>query len=606
MTPEEIRKIPVDLPGQFKRHFPRYVAGLLLLAIYQTGQWWFDMTMQDAINAATSGRSERAVELGVLLILVSLGAFFVRVLSRVVVFNAGRIGEYELRSALLERLQSLGTAFYQKMPTGEIMSRATNDLMQVRLLLGFGILNAINTLFGLVSAFAVMISIEPKLTWAALAPLPVLFWVTQRFSSQIYSRQKANQVALGEMSDQVQASVTGTRVIRSFNLEQAQAERFQQTNEKYLEKSLSLARLRGMMGPIMQSITSVGILIVFWYGGMLVVSGDLDQGGFLVFFRALARLTWPLMALGFLAGLVARGRAAYSRLLEIYNATPEIIDGPLQAPAEVRGAIEVRHLSYAYGDQRVLDDVSFSLPAGGSLAIVGRTGTGKSTLSKLLPRLENAPRGTIFLDGIDICDLPLHTVRGAIGYAQQNPFLFSTTAGRNIGLALDAPDSELSLVTIREAAAQAHVLEELLGLPDGLDTVVGERGVQLSGGQKQRVSLASAFVLGPSVLVLDDPLSAVDSKTERGILDAIDEQMAERGVILITHRVAAARRCDRILVLDGGRIIESGTHEELCELGGVYAGFAEEQRIESELEKLEDWVPSSSRAPGDSLSGGTQ
>ncbi len=606
MSPEEIRKIPVDLPGQFKRHFPRYIAGLLLLAVYQTAQWWFDMTMQDAINAATSGKSELAVRLGLLLIAVALGAFFVRVLSRVVVFNAGRIGEYELRSALLERLQSLGTAFYQKMPAGEIMSRATNDLMQVRLLLGFGILNAINTLFGLVSAFAVMISIEPKLTWAALAPLPVLFWVTQRFSSQIYARQKENQEALGEMSDQVQASVTGTRVIRSFNLEVAQAERFQQTNQNYLDKSLSLARLRGMMGPIMQSITSVGILIVFWYGGMLVVAGDLDKGGFLVFFRALARLTWPLMALGFLAGLVARGRAAYARLVEIYTATPEIVDGPLPPPDVVRGEIDVRHLSYSYGDHRVLEDVSFHLPAGGSLAIVGRTGVGKSTLSRLLPRLENTPRGTIFLDGVDICELPLDTVRGAIGYAQQNPFLFSTTAGRNIGLALDEPDAEPSLLTIRQAAAQAHVLEELLALPDGLDTVVGERGVQLSGGQKQRVSLASAFVLGPRVLVLDDPLSAVDSKTERGILDAIDEQMAERGVILITHRVAAARRCDRILVLDEGRIIESGTHEELCRLGGVYAGFAEEQRIESELEKLEDWIPSSSRPSGEPVPGGAR
>jgi ATP-binding cassette subfamily B protein len=303
------------------------------------------------------------------------------------------------------------------------------------------------------------------------------------------------------------------------------------------------------------------------------------------------------MALGFLAGLVARGRAAYSRLLEIYNAEPEIVDGPLEAPADIRGALEVRHLSYSYGENLVLEDVSFALPPGGSVAIVGRTGVGKSTLSKLLPRLENTPPGSVFLDGIDICDLPLDAVRGAIGYAQQNPFLFSTTAGRNIGLALDDPDSEVSLLTIREAAAQAHVLEELLGLPDGLDTVVGERGVQLSGGQKQRVSLASAFVLGPRVLVLDDPLSAVDSKTERGILDAIDEQMEERGVILITHRVAAARRCDRILVLDEGRIVESGSHVELCRSGGIYAGFAEEQRIESELEKLEDWAPTSTVPP---------
>jgi ATP-binding cassette subfamily B protein len=354
------------------------------------------------------------------------------------------------------------------------------------------------------------------------------------------------------------------------------------------------------MAPIMQSITSVGILIVFWYGGSLLVAGDLDAGGLLVFFRALGRMTWPLMALGFLVGLIQRGRAAYSRLREIFDAVPDIEDGHRDAPESVQGAIEIRDLSYSYGDQEVLSSVSFKLPPGGSLAILGRTGSGKSTLARLLPRLENAPRGTIFLDGVDICDLPLSTVRGAIGYAQQNPFLFSTTAGRNIGFSLDDPDSPASLLTIREAGKRAHVLDELLGLPDGLDTVVGERGVQLSGGQKQRVSLASAFVLGPRVLVLDDPLSAVDAKTERGILDAIDEQMSERGVILVTHRVAAARRCDRILVLDDGRIVESGTHDELCASGGIYSAFAEEQRIESELSKLNEWELPAQSVPQDS------
>lgn len=598
MKSEEIRNVPVDLMGQFKRHMPRYVAGLLLLATYQTAQWWFDMRLREAINAATSDRHQIAIEIGASLILVALGALVVRVLSRVIVFNAGRIGEYELRTSLLARLQGLGTSFYQRMSAGEIMSRATNDLMQVRLLLGFGILNAINTAFGLISAFAVMISVNPKLTVASLAPLPLLFWITRRFASQIYQRQKENQDALGQMSEQVQHNITGTRVVRSFNLEAAQTERFQASNELYLDKSLALARLRGLMGPIMQSITSTGILIVFWYGGFLIVEGDLDKGGFLVFFRALGRLTWPLMALGFLVGLVQRGRAAYSRLKEIYDAVPEIEDGPLPAPASVKGALRVEHLSYSYGDHEVLRDVSFELPAGRSVAIVGRTGSGKSTLSRLLPRLEKVPPRTIFLDDQDICDLPLSTVRGAIGYAQQNPFLFSTTAGRNIGLPLDDPDGPAELLTIREAATRAHVLDELLALPDGLDTVVGERGVQLSGGQKQRVALASAFVLGPRVLVLDDPLSAVDAKTERGILDAIDEQMAERGVILITHRVAAAQRCDEILVLDEGRIVERGVHEDLCRSGGIYASFAEEQRIESELSKLEDWVaPASHRVP---------
>lgn len=585
----EFQSVPVRLLPQFKRHFGRYVAGLVLLALYQSAQYLFDIRLQEAINAATRGELEVAFEVGAFLIALAVAAFLVRVLSRVIVFNAGRIAEYELRGALLLRLQRLSPSFYQKMPAGEVMSRATNDLTQVRLLLGFAVLNAINTLFGLVSAFAVMIGISGKLTLAALIPLPFLFWITRLFASLIYSRQKENQDAIGSMSDQVQSSITGTRVIRSFNLEASQAARFEITNQNYLEKSLALARLRGWMGPVMQAITSLGTLIVFWYGGDLLISGELDPGGLLVFFRALGRMAWPLMALGFLVGLIQRGRAAYSRLSEIYEAVPEIEDGKLPPPPLLGGDLEVRELSYAYGAQQVLSGVSFHLAAGASLAILGRTGSGKSTLARLLPRLENTPRGTVFLDGIDICDLPLKTVRGSIGYAQQNPFLFSTTAGRNIGFALDDPDSPQSLLTIREAGRRAHVLDELLALPDGLDTVVGERGVQLSGGQKQRVALASAFVLGPRVLVLDDPLSAVDTKTERGILEAIDEQMIERGVILITHRVAAARRCDAILVLDRGRIVESGTHEELCALGGIYSGFTEEQRIQSELEKLSDW-----------------
>ena len=603
MTLEKIDSVPVSIAAQLRRHRWRYVVGTVLLAIYQSAQLWFDLRLREAIDAATTGEQQKALQLGGFLVVVAVVSFFVRVLSRVIVFNAGRIAEYELRGVLLARLQKLGPSFYNKMPVGEIMSRATNDLTQVRLLLGFAVLNAVNTVFGLLSAFSAMMLLNPKLTIASLAPLPLLFWITRRFASQIYVRQKENQQAIGEMSDQVQSSITGTRLIRSFNLEDSQASRFSKINQKYLQKSLALAHLRGWMGPVMQSVTSVGVLIVFWYGGSLMVAGELSAGEFLVFFRALARMTWPLMALGFLVGLVQRGRAAYSRLADIYDAVPEIVDGPLEAPDEVHGALEVRNLSYSYGAQEVLSGVSFSIPVGGSVAIVGRTGGGKSTLAKLLPRLFETPRGSVFLDGVDICDLPLATVRGAIGYAQQNPFLFSTTAGRNIGFALTEQETRTSLLSIRDAARRAHVLDELLSLPDGLDTVVGERGVQLSGGQKQRVSLASAFILSPRLLVLDDPLSAVDAKTENVILDAIDEQMAERAVILITHRVAAARRCDVILVLEQGRIVESGNHDDLCELGGIYSSFADEQRIESELAELSDWAEPEARpapAGGDS------
>lgn len=578
--------IPVTLTGQMRRNIPRYFFGLVLLGLYQYSQYWFDTRLAHAINLATSGESSAALEIGIWLAAVSLVAFGIRVLSRVVVFNAGRISEYELRSALLGHIHKLGPSFFQRMPVGEVMSRATNDLTHVRLLLGFGALNAVNTVFALVSAAAVTLSISVPLTLAAMSPIPLLFYVTRRFSLNLYGRQKGNQDALGKMSAMVQTSISGARVVRAFDLEADQTARFEEVNSDYLEKSLDLARVRGSMGPVMQGITSIGLLVVFWYGGILLVRGEIDGGGFLAFFRALGRLTWPLMALGFLVGLVQRGRAAYSRLSEIFATQPDIEDGPLPAPAEVRGSLSVRHLSYSIGDRPILRDVSFELPVGSSVAIVGKTGCGKSSLARLLPRLLPTPPGTVFLDGVDVCDLPLRTVRKAIGYAQQDPFLFSTTAAENIALALEDVDPKEKERIVKEAARRAHVLDELLSLPDGLDTVVGERGVQLSGGQKQRVALGAAFVLGPQILVLDDPLSAVDARTERGILEAIDEQRAERGVILITHRVVAAERCDRILVLDEGKIVESGTHAELLAHDGLYAAFAREQRLEGELARL--------------------
>jgi ATP-binding cassette subfamily B protein len=558
----------------------------VLLATYQASQYWFDTRLRSAINDALGPHHSRAVMLGLGLIVVMLGAAVVRVLSRVVVFNAGRDAEYELRAAFDEKLLALGPSFYRRMSTGEIMSRVTNDLAQVRLLLGFGVLNVINTVFALISALAVTIPISGRLTMAALAPLPLLLLVSRRLSHEFYTRTRDAQAAIGKMSARVQTSIAGVRVIRSFSLEEAELKAFERTNDAYLDRSLALARLRGSLGPIMQITIAVGILVVFWYGGLLVLRHELDAGGFLTFNRALSRLTGPLLSLGFVLGLVQRGRAAYDRLRDVYVAEPDIVDGPQPAPATVTGRLEVKNLTYAYGSNQVLRGVDLTLEPGRSLAIVGRTGSGKSTLAVLLARLQPTPRGAVFLDGTDVCDLPLAVVRGAVGYAQQSAFLFSTTVARNIGFPLDDPDSSESFARIQHAAQEARVHDEVTSLPDGYDTVVGERGVQLSGGQKQRVALAMAFVSDPRILILDDPLSAVDARTERGILEAIDRQRAQRSVLLVTHRVAAAARCDHIVVLDEGRILEQGSHVELCARGGLYAAFAEEQRIEHELEEL--------------------
>jgi ATP-binding cassette subfamily B protein len=582
----EAARLPFGMWGQFGRQIRRYAVGLLLLAIYQYAQYWFDTRFSVAINLADHHQRDAAVRLGVLLVLVALFAFGVRVLSRVAVFNAGRTAEYELRRVLSAKLLTLGPSFYRRMSIGEIMSRVTNDLTQVRLLLGFGVLNVINTVFALISALFVILPMSPKLTLAAMVPLPFLLLVTRAFSSGFFTRTREAQAALGEMSSRVQASIAGVRVVRSFALEEREAESFEVTNQKYLEKSLGLARLRGSMTPILQVTLAVGVLVVFWYGGHLVMNREIDKGQFLSFTRALGRLTWPLMSLGFIVGMLQRGRASYSRLAEIFKAEPDIEDGPLH-PRSLTPGLRVKGLEFSYDTRKVLAGVSFELEAGRSLAIVGRTGSGKSTLALLLARLLPTPAGSVFLGDQDVCDLPLSVVRKAVGYAQQNAFLFSTTVGRNIAFALDDPDSADAGARVERAADEARIVEEVRELPDGFDTVVGERGVQLSGGQKQRVALAAAFLSEPQILVLDDPLSAVDARTERGILDAIDRQRRARSLILITHRVAAAAHCDQILVLEQGRIVERGTHEELRRSAGLYAAFAEEQRIERELQALE-------------------
>ena len=587
--------LPSTLVGNFKRHIPAYVAGTFLLAIFQLALNRVDWLSKAAIDDVFGGAPEAVTRPAMIIFALALVSFVCRVGSRWFIFNAGRDAEYELRALLLHRLHRLGTAFYRTMSAGEIMSRSTGDLQQVRLLLGFGVLNVANVVFAFASASQVMLHIGLRLTLAAMVTQPLVLWLTKRFSRQMFIRTRTNQESLGRLSDVLQTNLAGVRVVRSFALEKRERARFETANQEYLEAGLSLARLRGIMFPMVSAASSLGILVVFWYGASLIqrgpAEGGISRGEFFAFWSAYGRMTWPMVSLGFSLAIVQRGRASWTRLEQIFRALPEVTDGPLPLPKDVKGAISVRGLSFAYGEHKVVDDVSFEVPAGKSIALVGRTGAGKSTIAMLLARLLPTPGGSVFIDDQDVCQLPLLAVRANVGYAQQDAFLFSTTVLRNVGFSLDDCETALGSQRIREAAREAQVLEEALGLPEQFETVVGERGVQLSGGQKQRIALARALVREPKVLVLDDPLSAVDAKTEAAILDAIERQAAQRTVILVTHRVAAASRCDSIVVLDEGKVLEAGTHDELVAKGGLYAAFAEEQSAKSELEDLEAAEP---------------
>jgi ATP-binding cassette subfamily B protein len=572
------------------------VIGTVMLSAFYGALYEVDLKQKAAIDAIFGADPAKAWKPAATILGLAVGAFVARVASRWFLFNAGRDAEYELRAELLRKLHQLGAAFYRKMPVGEIMSRSTSDLVQVRLLMGFGVLNTVAVGFAFASALKIMLAMSVKLTLASIANLPLAVLISRSFSRGLFRRMRENQATLGRMSDVLQANLAGVRVVRSFALEDRERSRFEATNQEYLRASLGLARVRGAFGPAIGAVAGLGTLIFFWYGASLLLRGPdrggLTPGAFFAFWSAFARMAWPMIAVGFALSVVQRGRVGMTRLRDIFDAVPEVVDGPRRAPNHVSGSLNVEHLTFAYGARKVLDDVTFRVAPGESLAIVGRTGSGKSTLAMLLARLLPTPPGAVRIDGVDVCELPLGSVRSAIGYAQQDAFLFSTTVSRNIAFAVDDPDAPALAGKIREAAREAQVLEEALSLPEGFDTVVGERGVQLSGGQKQRVALARALMSGngargPAILILDDPLSAVDAKTEASILEAIDRQAASRTLLLVTHRINAASRCSRIVVLDEGRIVEQGTHDTLVHAGGIYAAFAEEQRMALELEDID-------------------
>jgi ATP-binding cassette subfamily B protein len=570
------------------RYRSRYAAGCVCLFATATLAMAVPYLLKRAIDGISSGAGLAGVSLYALLIIaIAIVQAVARTFSRALIFNVGRDVEYDLRNDLFRHLERLPLSFYHQEQTGDLMSRLVNDVTAVRMLLGPAVLNLVNTPLYYAYGLAIMLSLDARLTVAALLPYPLLLLIVKRFSRRLMESTMRVQEGLASMSSRVQENLSGIHVVRAYAAEERETAAFAAINLQFKEHSMQLARVRGQLFPVMRTAASIGTLVVLWYGGMEVIDGRLKLGDLVAFMGYLNLLAWPTMAMGWMLSILQRGRAAMRRLEHIFTTQPAIADAPAAPPLPaVRGRIEFRDVEFAYrtanNGHPVLNRVSFAIEPGQMLALVGRTGSGKTTIAALLPRLYDVTGGEILVDGSDIRALPLSQLRRSIGFVPQDTFLFSSTVRANIGFGVDAPDEG----RLRRAATIAGIAPDIETFPRGYDTIVGERGITLSGGQKQRLTLARAVLVDPPILVLDDALSSVDTRTERGILTALEQEMGDRTRIVIAHRISTIQHADIIAVVDDGRIVEMGDHGGLLAKDGVYADMFRQQRLEEELAEL--------------------
>jgi ATP-binding cassette subfamily B protein len=536
----------------------------------------------DAVNSA--GPMRLLLQLaGALLGVAFLKAFF-QYWMRWILIGISRDIEYDLRSDLFGHLVSLPQRFYQAYRTGDLMSRATNDMNAVRLMLGPGIMYSADVLLTFAVVLAVMSWTDWRLTCLVFIPIPLVSFTVSYFGRQTHERFRSVQEKFSDLSSRAQESLSSVRIVRAYAQAGAEVDRFQETNQQYVDESLKLIGVWTRFYPIMEFLIGLTYLIVMWYGGRQVIEGQITVGAFVMFMTYMAILTWPMIGLGWVVSVVQRGAASLERLNELLAQRPEIADGEAtdHGITEIRGDIELRNVTVFYPgwETPALDDVSLYIPAGQTLAIVGPTGSGKSTLVNLLPRLLDPQRGSVLIDGVDARRIPLAVLRRSIGFVPQETFLFSRSLSENI--AFGSPGAEPW--QIAEASQVAQLANDVDGFGNGYETMIGERGITLSGGQKQRSAIARAVLRDPRMLILDDALASVDTVTEESILEQLRITMRNRTSLIISHRVSTARNADRIVVLINGRIAEAGSHEDLIERRGHYYELYQKQLLEEELE----------------------
>ena len=566
----------------------RYRRGLLLgigsLVMKDLTAAALPLVIRQVIDTMTSGiRFPLILRLSTLLVGLALVKGVFQYWMRVVLIGISRDIEYDLRNDMFAHLVRLSADFYGRRRTGDIMARATNDLNAVRMMLGPGIMYWTETSLTIVLATGVMLNMDWRLTFLAILPAPFVSVAVMLFGRKIHERFERIQAMFSDISSRVQENLSGVRMIRAYVQEKPELQRFEQLNRDYIAQNIRLARISGLFQPLLEGLIGFTFLIVLWAGGSQVLQGRITLGSFVAFNTYMGMLVWPMIAMGWVVNLMQRGSASMSRINEILRERPAIAEP--ERPRRLvssRGEIAFRGVSVVYPTGRALDAIDLDIPGGSTLAIVGHTGSGKSTLVSLIPRLMDPTEGAVLLDGTDLREFSPGELRRLIGFVPQETFLFSASLAENIAFGVENATPE----QIRQAAELAGLAPDIESFPNGYETMVGERGITLSGGQKQRAAIARAILRDPKILILDDALSSVDTLTEERILAGLTGVMRGRTVVLISHRVSTVRVADRIIVLEKGSIVEQGTHAELATAGGYYADLYQKQLLEEELEAI--------------------